>query len=168
MPADLIAKIRQYPKTAAFVLGSLSVLALPPHFWLPVLLVSFTGLLLLLQQTEKPKEAFAFGYWFGFGYFACGLSWIGNALLIDAQTFGWLYPLVFLASGAFFGLFAAFPAWLASYFKNIYAKYLAFASLWVAFEWVRSFFLTGFPWNLLGTVLAFTPATMQLLSLIHI
>ena len=51
MPADLIAKIRQYPKTAAFVLGSLSVLALPPHFWLPVLLVSFTGLLLLLQQT---------------------------------------------------------------------------------------------------------------------
>ena len=56
-------------------------------------------------QTEKPKEAFAFGYWFGFGYFACGLSWIGNALLIDAQTFGWLYPLVFLASGAFFGLF---------------------------------------------------------------
>src|SRR5699024_12091944 len=65
-----------------------------------------------------------------FGYFACGLSWIGNALLIDAQTFGWLYPLVFLASGAFFGLFAAFPAWLASYFKNIYAKYLAFASLW--------------------------------------
>lgn len=166
MPADLIAKIRQYPKTAAFVLGSLSVLALPPHFWLPVLLVSFTGLLLLLQQTEKPKEAFAFGYWFGFGYFACGLSWIGNALLIDAQTFGWLYPLVFLASGAFFGLFAAFPAWLASYFKNIYAKYLAFASLWVAFEWVRSFFLTGFPWNLLGTVLAFTPATMQLAAVI--
>ena len=153
--------INTHSKTAAVILGAASVLALPPYFIFPVLFITFSSLLLLLQTAAGYKKAFALGYWFGFGFYACGLAWIGNALLVDAQAFGWLYPIAFLASGAFFGLFSAVPAWLSFYFKNIYAKYLSFAALWVILEWIRSFILTGFPWNLLGTTLAFTPSAIQ-------
>ena len=153
--------INTHSKTAAVILGAASVLALPPYFIFPVLFITFSSLLLLLQTASGYKKAFALGYWFGFGFYACGLAWIGNALLVEAQTFGWLYPIAFLASGAFFGLFSAVPAWLSFYFKNIYAKYLSFAALWVILEWIRSFILTGFPWNLLGTTLAFTPSAIQ-------
>lgn len=164
MLSKLIAQSRTHPQITALLLGALSVPALPPYFLFPILFITFSGLLLLLQTAGKKKTAFALGYWFGFGFYACGFAWVGNALLIDAKTFGWLYPIVFLASGAFFGLFVALPALFSYYFKNLSAKYLAFAAFWVIFEWIRSFFLTGFPWNLLGTTLAFAAAPIQAAS----
>ena len=32
------------------------------------------------------------GWWFGFGYFLCGLVWIGEAFLVEAETFAVLAP----------------------------------------------------------------------------
>lgn len=152
--------------STAFVLGVLSITALPPYFCFPILFLTLSGLFYLLQNAQTSKDWFKLGYWFGFGFYAFGLAWIGNALLIDAKTFGWLYPIVLMACGGFFGLFIALPASLSFYFKNIYARYLSFSALWVIFEWIRSFIFTGFPWNLLGTTLAFSPQTMQLASVI--
>ena len=154
------------PLSTAFALGVLSITALPPYFCFPILLLTLSGLFYLLQNAQTSKDWFKLGYWFGFGFYAFGLAWIGNALLIDAKTFGWLYPIVLMACGGFFGLFIALPASLSFYFKNIYARYLSFSALWVIFEWIRSFIFTGFPWNLLGTTLAFSPQTMQLASVI--
>lgn len=121
---------------------------------------------MLVNSAENAKKAFAYGYWFGFAYFACNLSWIGNALLIDATHLGWLYPITLLAAGSFFGLFTAFPAILSFYFKNLYSRYFAFSAFWVIFEWIRSFIFTGFPWNLLGSVLAFNDIAVQPAALI--
>ena len=154
------------PFSTAFALGILSIAALPPYFCFPILFLTLSGLFYLMQNTKTSKDWFKLGYWFGFGFYAFGLAWIGNALLIDAKTFGWLYPLVLVAAGGFFGLFIAIPASLSFFFKNIYARYLSFSALWVIFEWIRSFIFTGFPWNLLGTTLAFSPITIQLASVI--
>lgn len=118
----------------------------------------------LLHQSNTSKIAFTRGWCFGFAFFSFGLSWIGNAVLIDNTFLKWLYPLIFLACGSFFGLFIAFPTWLAHRFKKTIAQYLAFCSLIVIFEWLRSFFLTGFPWNLWGTTLAFHDSLIQLSS----
>lgn len=118
----------------------------------------------MLNKSASFKEAFARGWFFGFAFFSFGLSWIGNAVLIDHTFLVWLYPLIFAACGSFFGLFVAFPAALAFFFKKPAAQYLAFCALIVVFEWLRSFFLTGFPWNLWGTVLAFHSALIQLAS----
>lgn len=159
-------KLRRYPLLTAFILGFLSVYALPPFFIVPILFVTFSGLVILLCTPENTAfSCWKIGYFFGFGYFAFGFSWIGNALLIDAQTFGWLYPIALLSCGAFFGLFTAFPAWLTYYFKTPLAKIFALSGLWGISEWFRSFFLTGFPWNLLGSALSFSPASMQSASL---
>lgn len=156
----------QAKKRLAFLLGILSVEVLPPHDLLWVGFFTFSTLILLISSAVSKKTAFAVGYWFGFGYFACNMAWIGNALLIDAVHFGWLFPITLAAAGAFFGLFVAFPAWLSFYFKNFYARYFSFAAFWVIFEWIRSFIFTGFPWNLLGSALSFNDTLLQLAAII--
>ena len=114
----MLNKLPAYRKTICLTAGLLGVAALPPYYVFPVLFISFGLLLYFMDKSATPKQAFACGYWFGFGWFACGFSWVGNALLIDAAAFGWLYPLTLLAAGAFFGLFAGIPAALAWYFKT--------------------------------------------------
>lgn len=161
----MLKKLLSHKKTLCLAAGALSVLALPPYYMLPLLFITFSWLLLSLTKATSGKQAFAYGYWFGFGWFACGFSWVGNALLIDIAAFGWLYPITLFSSGAFFGLFIGAPAYLAYHFKKPYAQWLAFTALWVIFEWIRSFILTGFPWNLLGSVLAFSPQTIQTTAL---
>ena len=91
--------LANFPKTSALALGCLSVAALPPYYLLPLLAAAFGGLMFLLLASPSPKKAFAVGYWFGFGHFACGLFWINNALMMDLPRLGWLIPLYFAGSG---------------------------------------------------------------------
>lgn len=161
-----LSDLLESPKKWAFAFGMAAVGVLPPHnmFWLGF--IAFPALILLINSAKTKKNAFAVGYWFGFGYFACNMAWIGNALLIDAARFGWLYPLTLAAAGGFFGLFVAFPALLSRFFNGLPARYLSFSAFWVLFEWVRSFIFTGFPWNLLGSALSFSGTMLQTASLI--
>ncbi|MDR1026590.1 MAG: hypothetical protein LBL47_04240, partial [Lactobacillus sp.] len=114
----IIKKLKQYPKITSLALGSVLALALPPYYIFILPFICFSGLILLLNKAQSAKQSFAYGYWFGFGFFAFGFSWIGNALLIEAATFGWLYPITILACGSFFGLFFGIPALFTFYFKN--------------------------------------------------
>ncbi len=159
------AELLKHSRLTAFLSGWLAVAALPPYHLLPVLFISFPLLLWLLNNTASVGQAFRLGYYFGFAFFAFGLLWVNNALLLDAASFGWLVPITFLASGLFFGLFTAFPAALSRIFKTPLARYLSFAALWVIFEWLRSFVLTGFPWNLLGSALVFSNSLIQTASI---
>ncbi|MDD4555779.1 MAG: apolipoprotein N-acyltransferase [Alphaproteobacteria bacterium] len=159
----MLKKLFDHKKSISFILGLLAVGALPPYYHLYLLFISFTGFFFLLNQAQTSRKAFTYGYWFGFSFFAFGFSWVGNALLIDAANFGWLYPISLLGSGLFFGFFTAFPAYFThKFFKNIYCRFLALAIFWTLFEWLRSFILTGFPWNLLGSILAFDITFIQL------
>ena len=151
---------RKY-KTSALLFGLLLVAALPPfyHTW---------AVFALSQKQSSVKRLSAIGYWFGFGYFSAGFYWIGNALLIDAAKTGWLYPFVLLLGGGFFGLFTIFPFAVMKLGKNIFSKILLLAAGWYfSAEWLRSVFLTGFPWNPLGSVLAFNPLWLQTLNISH-
>lgn len=154
-------KIMSHPKTAAVLAGIAATFALPPYHQVWILFISLGLLGFLLNKAGSGRQAFAFGYWFGFGFFAIGLSWIANALALDIVSFGWLIPLALAAGGAFFGLFTAFPALGAYYFRGYFARSIAFGVFWAFFEWIRSFLLTGFPWNLLGSVLAFDYRLLQ-------
>ncbi len=154
----------KFSKSAALILGGLSTAALPPYYFLPLLVFAFAGLMFLLLTSPSPKKAFALGYWFGFGHFACGLFWINHALMTDLPRLGWLIPFCLAGSGGFFGLFTAFPALFCRFFSGVWSKLLAFAAAWTFFEWIRSFIFSGFPWNLLGTVWAFSDNAIQAAS----
>ena len=152
---------QKHRNLTAWALGSLAVQALPPFYHWYLLFVSFSGLLELLFSTDNHKQAFKLGWWYGFGFFSFGLFWINNALMINPEQTAWLIPIVFLASGAFFGLFIGLPTLLTSLVRSRFGRYLSLCSWIVVFEWIRSWILTGFPWNLWGSCLAFSDELLQ-------
>ena len=155
---------QKYSKIIAFFMGFISVLGFAPRYWIVALFVAFSILMWLLLNIKTAKKAFAIGYWFGFAHFAFGFSWIGNALLIEPEKFGWLYPITLVAAGGFFGLFFAIPACCVVFGRCNWQKWIIFASSLVVGEWIRSFIFTGFPWNLMGYSLAFSDKMIQLAS----
>lgn len=157
--------ILTHPKTTAALLGLLSVLVLPPYYIWPLLFITMSGMVLLLSRTPTFKKTFTQGYWFGFTFYGAGFSWICNALLIEADKLGWLILPALIAGGAFFGLFTAIAATFTCLYKSPQGKVLSFSAAWTLLEWIRSFILTGFPWNLLGTSLAFSDKLIQGASL---
>ena len=128
---QLLSKIFQKKKTLAFLAGSLSVQALPPFYHVYILFLTTSWLLYAIHHAINKKQAFALGYWFGFGFFAFGLAWINNALLVFPEKTGWLIPITFIASGGFMGLFIAFPSYLSKLNKKITSQYLSWAA-WMA------------------------------------
>ena len=161
---------RQRRVSLALLLGALSALALPPWHIVPLVIPTFAGLLWLLDAaalSPRPVRAAVVTAWlFGAGHFLVGVHWIAEPFLVDAARHGWLIP--FALAGLAGGL-ALFPAaaglttaLLARRFALAgIARALTFAAVWVLLEWVRSWLLTGFPWNLVGYVWAATPEIMQ-------
>lgn len=150
---------------AAAALGAVAVLALPPIYAVPVLLVSFTGLVWLIDgvtATEGAgRKALALGWWFGFTHFVGGLYWITNSLLVDAATNGWLAPFAVSGLAVYFALYPALACWAASRAPIGAARVLTLATAWAVGEWLRGVLLTGFSWNLISTSLAFDATALQ-------
>lgn len=149
----------------ALALGILAVGALPPYNVLPFLFVSFSGLMILLNRQETKKQAAQLGFWFGFGFFSIGLSWVCNALMIEGMGFEALTPLPLIGFGLWGGLFPASACVIAFCFPKGIRRLVAFSAVWGIMEWVRSWLLTGFPWNLIGSVWMSWPAMFQTASL---
>ncbi|MBR3677198.1 MAG: apolipoprotein N-acyltransferase [Alphaproteobacteria bacterium] len=166
LAVTLLNNIGAWSKLSALVAGAVLTAALPPFYYTWALFLAFSVLMFLLCRAGSGKNAAAVGYWFGFGYFAFGFYWIGNALLVDVAETGWLYPIVLLLNGAFFGLFAIIPALITRAGRNALSKMLLFAAGWcLIVEWLRGFILTGFPWNPVSSILGFSPAMLQVLGL---
>jgi apolipoprotein N-acyltransferase len=155
---------------AAFLLGALAALAMPPIHAVPVLAISFSGLVLLMDRTPRFVSALALGWWFSFGYFVIGLYWIANALLAAPSLFGWLLPFAIAgAVGGLSALLALFPALAVGLARILWpagpARIVVLGIGWTLFEWLRGWVLTGFPWNLVGYSWAFSDQMNQFAAL---
>jgi apolipoprotein N-acyltransferase len=118
----------------------------PFDFWW-IGLLGFIAFFYLLLDTEH-KVATA--WWFAFGWFGTGISWVH----VSIADFGGI-PLVFsvLMMALLCGYLALFPAlaiYLVSKFGNIRLWPLFLPFVWLVCEWLRSWFLTGFPWLSIG------------------
>lgn len=142
--------------------GLLTAGALPPLYLLPLLIPAFTSLLWLMDGVENRRQAFALGWCFGLGFFVAGLYWIGIAMTVDLERFGWFMPVSVLGLSSGLSLFVGVAVWAvwASGARGI-ARVLFLAATWLAAEFARSLLLTGFPWNLLGSVWSLHPVTLQ-------
>lgn len=156
--------------TVAALLGGLGTLALPPAHVVPVLLVSFPGLLWLLSGTRSARGAFALGWWFGFGHFLLGLYWVSFALLTDIERYWWMLPVAATGLPALLALFTGLATlashWVARRWAlDAVTGAIAFAMIWTGVEWLRGHVLTGFPWNLIGYAWVEVPAVLQVAAL---
>ncbi|KQS65308.1 acyltransferase [Rhizobium sp. Leaf371] len=159
-----------------FLAGLLTVLALPPFNIFAVPFLTFPVLVWLLDGTSghpghgplrRALPAFALGWWFGFGYFLGSLWWLGNALLVEADTFAWALPLAVVGLPAVLAIYYGLAAFVARLIWSDGAGRIA--ALAVAFagaEWLRGVLLTGFPWNAIGMAAMPVPLLMQSVSLV--
>ncbi len=107
-----------------------------------------------LARPSAGKSALWRGWWYGFGAFGAGTSWIYVSIHDYGAASVPLASLLMLGFTAGVAFFFALPAWLwARCLRRDNAPLgdaLAFAALWLALELFRSWFLTGFPWLYAG------------------
>ena len=164
-------------RAAAVIAGAASVLALAPFFAWPILWCTLPALVWLTDGAiargthsgggrrwyRRPTAAAAeIGWWFGFGYFLAGLFWIGEAFLVDADSFAFLMPFAVLLMPAGLALFhGAAVALAAQFWRTGIYRVVALALALSAMEWLRGHILSGFPWNVLGYALTYPASLMQ-------
>ena len=158
---------------AAFALGFIGALALPPTGLFPLLWLVFPGLIFLLQGAPTYWSAFLTGWSFAFGYLLLGLYWVAASMLVDLHHFWWALP--FGVAGLPFGFaiwhgIAAMLAWrlgLRGGRRGIGGP-LLFGVMWLLAAYARGHAFGGFPWNLEGYSWAYVLPELQLTSLIGI
>ena len=138
--------------TLAFALGAVTVTGYAPFYLFPVPVFTLAGLFYLWSRAPSPRAAAATGFAFGFGLFACGVSWI----YVSLHDFGAM-PMPVAAAAtllfcAFLGLFPAAVAYVcARPSLPPVARFAVLApAVWMLAEWTRSWIFTGFPWLALG------------------
>lgn len=134
----------------AIICGGLLPCAFAPLNWWLLALLCPAWLYHLIQRTS-PKQSFVIGYCFGLGFFGVGVSWIYVSIHVYGGAPMLLAGLLTGAFVAFLALYCGLVTGLTTrLFHKKWAHQLGFASLWVLQELFRSWFLTGFPWLLLG------------------
>ena len=150
------------------------VLGLAPLFLWPIAFLSFTVLVAMLdvaaersRADSRPlraalRRAAHDGWWFGFGYFLFGLYWIANALLVEADTFAWLLPFAVTLIPAGLACYHAIGASIAAVlWRPGPARVVALAIGFTVAEYLRTYVLTGFPWNEIGYLLTADDGMLQ-------
>jgi apolipoprotein N-acyltransferase len=105
-----------------------------------------------LQRAPSVRAAFASGFCFGLGLYLGGVSWIYVSLNVYG---GMAMPLAASFTLLFCLYLACFPAAVAALLARVRAPQavswlLLFPALWALSEWVRGWFLSGFPWLAFG------------------
>lgn len=152
-----------------FWLGSIASLSLPPFGFLFAFPVSLSPFLYILLSAETRKLRFYYGWLFGFGYFLFSLSWIGNALMVEADKFAWMKPIALIAIPAFLAIYIGCVSFISSILPN--NKMLScwiFAITWTLAEVIRSYFVFPFPWNLIGYAFYSSDELSQFASIIGV
>ena len=153
--------------TALLMGAGLSFTQSPHELWF-LIFPCFGAFYFIYLSLPKKRQVFAAAFLFAFGYFVCGLNWIGNALLVEGNEYRWVWPLAVIALPTLLASFTALYVTIAHilFDKNRITGFLGFCALLTLSEWVRGYAFTGFPWNLYGYGWAAVPQMLQTLSVV--
>ena len=141
------------------VAGALNALSFAPFNWWPLSMVSF-AILFSIWLLSTPRQSVLSGFFFGLSMFGVGVSW----MYVSLNTYGGMPPAIagfsiFLGI-AFISIYPAVCGWLQSLFSGWYPTLrliILMPSIWIIFEWIRSWMFTGFPWLSVGYAYLDTP-----------
>ena len=154
-----------------FFLGIITSFSLPPYSYLFINFITFPALLFFfIKNYENSKWiSFNIGWVFGFGYFISNLYWITNSLTFD-ETFKPLIPIAIILIPLFLGIFYGIITLIISFFnlKENFSLIIIFSITFSAIEYIRSFIMGGFPWNLIAYSWTNYLNSIQIISLIGI
>jgi apolipoprotein N-acyltransferase len=158
MPS-LRTALRRHPSLVACAAGALHTLAYAPTAWRALAPLTL-AVLWWLWRGLAPRRAAAVGFAFGTGLFLAGTYWVYHSVHTVAGA-----PVaiaVFLVVGLVL-IMACYPALLGAIASRFFAPSTTVRGLlglvggWVVLEWVRGWFLSGFPWLSLGYAALDTP-----------
>lgn len=150
---------------AAIISGASLTLGFAPFSLWIFSYLSLISLIFLLNSLAKQQDLAAdlykktynygyLGFFWGLGFFGTSVSWIFVSIYKYGGTSCFLAGFITLLFISFLSLFPAINLILLRQFKLINPKnksfLLAFPSSWALMEIFRGWFLTGFPWGLLG------------------
>ncbi len=153
----------------AFLAGALLTATFAPLSFFPAAFVAFPLMIILVDCAASRQQAFAFGWWTGFGLFSIGLTWIGHSFSQQDNVPQVLAPFAILALAGLMALYIAVTFWLAHRFWVKGAlRVVLFAAIWMLLEYARGFLFTGFPWHLAGSMWADWMPAAQIASVTSI
>ena len=132
--------------------GALTPLAFAPFHLFPLAVIAPAVLFVTWLNASAARAAWR-GFLFGLGLFGVGVSWV----YVSLHNYGNMPPpLAGFAVLLFVAALALYPALLGALQAQLrtlpsgWRVGLVMPALWVLVEWLRGWFLTGFPWLNLG------------------
>ncbi len=154
------------PLLASAISGAVLALVFPP--WQIDLLVwiALIPLLWSIHFSENPSQAALFGWVSGFFFYGIDVRWVFDTLTVHGHFSEYLAGLILIVMIAFLALFTGLFSYLSRVVHKIGLSYcIIFPITWVAVEYLRTYALTGFPWDLLGYSLAPRPNLIQIVDI---
>ncbi len=143
----------------ALPLGLALALAFAPVNW-RVLAVLCPAALFVLWHGAAPREAAWRGFLFTGGTFLAGTYWLYHSIHLVGQAPAWVALFLMVGLVAIMGLYTALVGYAVARWAPAsgVARWLAaLPAAWVLAEWLRGWFLSGFPWLALGYTQLATP-----------
>ncbi len=136
----------------ALLLGVVAAAGFAP---VSVSLATIISIAMLWQIWSKstPRVAAAAGFAFGFGLFSTGTYWLYTAVHGVGKV---PVPVALLLMGGLVAIMATYYGLLGGFYARYGRHHLPMESLcllpggWVLMEWLRGWFLSGFPWLTVG------------------
>jgi len=148
---EFLCRRRRLATLSSLAAGALLTLSFAP-FGLWFIAPLLAAALLLVVHLVPPGLAARYAFFFGVGLFLSGTYWIYVSVHVFGQAPLWIALLLMFGLVLIMAAYFAFIGWAIALLSAASTWRLALVgpAVWTLVEWLRGWFLSGFPWLSLG------------------